>query len=427
MHENTVSVVIEDEDDIFRQLNRAEKLAASGETADAINACVRAEALLSQTKRLRDIIFVLLPEADAVAQSVLLELLTKSDNRDDVQDAKLADFLCQRGAFEDALPFLRRAAPRLRGEYFSAWNYIRCLEETGRFDELIDCAALLDDLAARAGGTVSLYSQLANARLAKCFDRTRLVSEIEALEMSVLWMSPEQVFDRIRMAVTQSEAFSVVSLGYNEARLIAATSLRANILLSSPETVRIINLAWTEQFGELFLSCSPALIAQLGRTTREGGREAGILCLPGAGVLAQDNPHFGFFAVQDREMRAGRYGAFAEMNALALLASSDPGLRNLLAGQPFLGVVSGVPGLASRIGDVCGVTAVTEYLLRAPETGAPLPADATIALADDIWVPFPGAIFVIAAGLLGPYVCERVRQSGGIALDVSKCLSTWDQ
>ena len=36
----------------------------------------------------------------------------------------------------------------------------------------------------------------------------------------------------------------------------------------------------------------------------------------------------------------------------------------------------------------------------------------------DIVVPFPGALFLVGAGLLGKIYCHWIRQRGGVALDI---------
>jgi hypothetical protein len=40
-------------------------------------------------------------------------------------------------------------------------------------------------------------------------------------------------------------------------------------------------------------------------------------------------------------------------------------------------------------------------------------------------VPFPGAVFLVAAGLLGCVYCGRIRQLGGIAVDIDTIATRW--
>lgn len=43
----------------------------------------------------------------------------------------------------------------------------------------------------------------------------------------------------------------------------------------------------------------------------------------------------------------------------------------------------------------------------------------------EIEIPFRGACFVVAGGLLGKIYCERIRELGGIALDIGALADAW--
>jgi len=43
----------------------------------------------------------------------------------------------------------------------------------------------------------------------------------------------------------------------------------------------------------------------------------------------------------------------------------------------------------------------------------------------ELVVPRPGAVFLVAGGLLGKLYCARVRQLGGIALDIGAIADAW--
>jgi hypothetical protein len=43
----------------------------------------------------------------------------------------------------------------------------------------------------------------------------------------------------------------------------------------------------------------------------------------------------------------------------------------------------------------------------------------------EISVPFPGACYLIGAGLLGKIYADRIRQLGGIAIDIGALVDGW--
>ena len=43
----------------------------------------------------------------------------------------------------------------------------------------------------------------------------------------------------------------------------------------------------------------------------------------------------------------------------------------------------------------------------------------------DLVVPEPGAIFLVAAGLLGKVYCARIHELGGIAIDIGSLADGW--
>jgi hypothetical protein len=46
-------------------------------------------------------------------------------------------------------------------------------------------------------------------------------------------------------------------------------------------------------------------------------------------------------------------------------------------------------------------------------------------LLDEINVPFEGAVFLVGAGYLGKPYCQRIKNLGGIALDIGSIYDSW--
>ncbi|BCK77083.1 hypothetical protein AA0242T_0208 [Acetobacter aceti NRIC 0242] len=407
------------ERDFVSALTQAEDDLDKGDIGAVIADCARAFDKWPDIRFLRQTLLKACETANAQERKAICDLLLRTEMRDAAQDADIAAALFNEGRFEEALPLLRDVVHGLKGERFSAWNYIRSLEATGRYDELIDSADFLDELAAAQGGRISLYSQLANARLAKTFQRKILLQDLENAGKSELWLSPDRVGIMIREAVQVGEPFSLVSMGYDEAKIVCATSLHASLLLRPVEMTEMAEAVWQRVSDTAFSDCAPSTQARLGRGYRQGAREAVILCLPSSDILQNDREHFGFFAEQDREVRVGRYKPCAGLDVMPALAAADPGLCSLLGDLPFAGIVTTHEGLASRIAETCRLGTANEVFLQ--RNGL----DEMLTQIDEVWVPYPGAVFLVAAGALGPYACGQIVAKGGIALDVESCVGTW--
>ncbi|MCE0743188.1 hypothetical protein LWC05_04685 [Acetobacter sicerae] len=400
-------------------LTQAEHDLEKSDVGAVIADCARAFDKWPDIRFLRQTLLKACEAANAQERKTICDLLLRTEMRDAAQDADIAAALFNEGRFEEALPLLRDVVHGLKGERFSAWNYIRSLEATGRYDELIDSADFLDELAAAQGGRISLYSQLANARLAKTFQRRLLLQDLEDAGKSELWLSPERVGTLIREAVQVGEPFSLVSMGYDEAKIVCATSLHASLLLRPVEMTEMAEAVWQRLSDTAFSDCAPSTQARLGRGYRQAAREAAILCLPSSAILQNDREHFGFFAEQDREVRVGRYRSCAGLDVMPALADVDPGLCSLLGDLAFAGIVTTHEGLAARIAETCRLGTANEVFLR--RSGL----DEMLTQIDEVWVPYPGAVFLVAAGALGPYACGQIVAKGGIALDVESCVRTW--
>jgi hypothetical protein len=100
----------------------------------------------------------------------------------------------------------------------------------------------------------------------------------------------------------------------------------------------------------------------------------------------------------------------------------------------FLGVISPHPELAQRLRRHLGIATTASYdipgegrLTRARETadrGKHFPS-VYDRIMMELVVPCPGAVFLVAGGLLGKLYCARIRQLGGIALDIGAIADAW--
>ncbi len=108
--------------------------------------------------------------------------------------------------------------------------------------------------------------------------------------------------------------------------------------------------------------------------------------------------------------------------------------RNILDGLDFVGVVSPHPGLADRLARQCGIRSCAEYII-AGESRLPAHAlsrglmphfpDRYRELNHELKVPQRGAVFLVAAGLLGKVYCDWLKKRGAIAIDAGSIVDAW--
>ena len=103
--------------------------------------------------------------------------------------------------------------------------------------------------------------------------------------------------------------------------------------------------------------------------------------------------------------------------------------RALFKNIDFLGVISGRE-VSEKLKSEFDIKNVKQYLIRG-EAGHPgviqerhYP-DTFNKLFDSIDVPFPGALFIVGAGVFGKIYCKWIKDRGGIALDIGSIFKAW--
>jgi hypothetical protein len=103
----------------------------------------------------------------------------------------------------------------------------------------------------------------------------------------------------------------------------------------------------------------------------------------------------------------------------------------ILSGLPFVGIISCYPGIDSAVTAAFGVKSTQLY--RIPEQAANIgrqpdsehyPARFN-EIISSLRVPDMGAVFLVAAGILGKLYCTRIKELGGIAIDIGSVADVW--
>lgn len=127
------------------------------------------------------------------------------------------------------------------------------------------------------------------------------------------------------------------------------------------------------------------------------------------------------------------HGAFCQQN-IALAMALDGRLESLLTGRQSLGLISCHHELPSALQRRFGVGEVEFYKLPAEKGRADIfgkKADGihfpdayrkTLAALEK---PHNGRLFLVAGGILGKFYCKKIKEFGGVALDIGSVADAW--
>ena len=415
---------------------QARLLAARGESTDALVACRRAVALWPDILPVCRLLLELATgNADEAGDLIEIaeRLLLAAEPDDAPLHNRIAGRLCAAGRPGEALPHLRVAAPVLGHRDSALWNYTSSLALTGGYHELLGIERMLIGFAREVPPPFGPFVHLACAKLALQFDREAVLRRLGRSQAADGWLDAQQLVDRLRAAIAQRQPFSLILLSEAHARLVAYASLRAHLLLDEAQMSAVVNSVWIGAFGDRIESAGAAAASAMGRAMLDAIAEADVIAMPDMAHLAAAHEHFGFLAEMLR-VTAREDALHAGLAVLGEMHELIPFLRPLLADQPFLGVVGPYPDLAERLARFCQIDETATYLVPAAldrqDVAASLrgrghyPAlfEQTLAA---LAVPFPGALFLVAAGVLGTAYCGRIRRLGGIAIDIDGVVGRW--
>lgn len=287
------------------------------------------------------------------------------------------------------------------------------------------------DLAAAAA------MMAAEAALTASADLPLLLSTMTAREHGAAWLRPQGLANRIAHAIAERRPFSYVRLGDGEARFLLARKPLLRPGLDAVAAATVGGFIWSIWFGTSIDDVPAPLLDRLELAFDAAVAEADVLGVPIAERLATDRAHAGYLVALERYVaglppRAERHWTDASNNLV--VEAGDPFFSRLLSGIDFLGVVSPHRELAARLGRRLGIAHVASIVIpgegrlgrveESADRGQHFPA-AYERVMRTLEVPRPGAVFLVAGGLLGKIYCNRIRGLGGIALDIGALADAW--
>lgn len=338
-----------------------------------------------------------------------------------------------------------RALDLLRaGERHGALNeklqieLVRLLGQLGLYDELI---ALTAQLNPRPGTALAanVDEEAGHATMARAYDMDSVISRAARRERSERWLHAPAVAQRLRAAIEAARPISLVRFGDGEARFLAHADQDLPYALSPSHRRAIRNRIWSNWFGMNPDEEQQARMDDLVRQVRRAIDSADILGVVTAKRLSIDRAHYGYLAYFDglaEQSVQRRPGAFlTDAGVQKFLHEADPFLRQMLAGVSWLGMLSPHPELGEKLRRHLGIIGGQDFNIpgemRLPADDPnlvlgrghfPTRFDELMASLD---VPFRGAVVLVAGGLLGKIYCARIRERGGIAIDIGALADAW--
>ena len=223
-----------------------------------------------------------------------------------------------------------------------------------------------------------------------------------------------EVFLKIREAQRQQRPTAVIRLGDGE-----------GAVLGYPEITSRMDVEYSLRIWLGRTNVPDAEVFSLRDQLRQAIEHADVLGIPRAAQARQSRLYAAVgMALERLDVEADlTHAALHRLMSHALL------FRPLLREQPFVGLIS-CRDVRSEVRRLFSVRETRWYGVRGEldkpgviET--PHWPDGFNEIRQILEVPFPGALFVVGAGVFGKIYCHWIKQRGGIAIDIGSIFDSW--
>lgn len=231
--------------------------------------------------------------------------------------------------------------------------------------------------------------------------------------MSTRLLDVKAVISTVRQHIDAKEPFSLIRLGDGEVRLIGY-----------PQDVRKVDLLKSLAYWYGPFPLRPEQVVQLRSELMEATRKADMVGLPTQRQMQHRKPckllvelveRYGL--VNGQRVHCGVHRAL----------HTSGGFYELLAGLPKVSLIT-CRDVCDLVRKTFNIIVVRRYPVP-PEAQSTTPQtrhypDRHYALIDELCVD-PGEVFLVGAGPNGKVYCDKVRDRGGIALDIGSIFDGW--
>ncbi len=348
--------------------------------------------------------------------------------------ARLAQILWQNGnAAGSVAQFEKAYLGGVRDESFLT-AYIEILTGETLYEKVLELPVF-----GESGSKLNDYNLRlrGHARLALTTDRESVLLSAKEREQTERWLHPNIVVKKLQEAIDNRNPFSLVRFGDGEARFLIWAAKHYGKDIPPDEFLTVGEVPWRNWFNANIADLGDDEIKMLDESLRYTMRRSDILGVSSYDRLRIDTGHYGYLSLQEYiigeeicDCNNFLFDALANFE----LEKANPPLRSLLKGLDFLGIISPHTDIETRIRTAFAPKEVVSFVIPGE---ARLHSQQNLkdnhrhypevfqSIMENITVPHKGAVFLVGAGLLGKIYCTRIKDLGGIAIDVGSLVDGW--
>ena len=248
-----------------------------------------------------------------------------------------------------------------------------------------------------------------------------------------------QVFLRIRKSMDSRLPFSLIRLNYGEGIMLGYPDVmnrgdvNCHMRMWFEKATLKSRLIYKDGFlrktlGRLFSTWSEQDVLVLADGLKDSVRQADVVGTP----LRSSVPQHRYLAEVETslarlhlvdESSLTTFAAIHRLLNYALL------YRPLLEGRDFVGIISS-RDVVQKLRRSFGMGEVRWYRIRSQpdypnDVLTPHYPDGFNEIGETLKVPYPGALFLVGAGICGKIYCQWIKERGGVAVDIGSMFDSW--
>ncbi|MGE7414565.1 tetratricopeptide repeat protein [Methylobacterium tarhaniae] len=272
-------------------------------------------------------------------------------------------------------------------------------------------------------------------RYVSAFPRARAVAMAESAERSPSHMSVGVLAGRITAALDSRSGFSLVRAGDGEGAFVfLGNTDEADFAHLYEQNRHDRARVW---FADTVDATKHPFLGEAFRIT-DVVRDADVVGMPYPNWIRHEYTILsvtGISSLTNLLRIERRPGAASCTQLIHIELHNTKLLYSIMQSQKEIGLISCHPGLPERLKSVLGYERVDYHHVPGEKGHSHLLSEEAVAgshwperypqIMDALSQPLNGRLYIVAAGLLGKFYCDRIKKSGGVALDVGSVADGW--
>jgi tetratricopeptide (TPR) repeat protein len=254
----------------------------------------------------------------------------------------------------------------------------------------------------------------------------------QAEHVDMRFISVDQVAGELRNAINAKKEYSVVRAADGEGAFLAyALTRRSESDAHKLNGLLIGEQRWFTWLGQHIADADEASLSLLEQEFRQAIASADVVGIePLLGSWRKRHDYISLHGTVESHRYATTHGTghFTAAQINVLLHSETNFYSWLLSNVDFVGLITCHKQIREMIETTFKIQRIDEYIIPFEVGHSPVFHYGEISvrhfpdyfchLRETLKVPFPGAVFLVAAGIFGKVYCNWIKQQGGIAIDI---------